>query len=199
MTYGANAPRGLEPARKLDGSAWTGAINQYPIASGYNTNIGKGDPVTLLADGTIGIGVAGSTILGIFQGCSYQTNANGVVNAPNWVASTTLTTGTVCNAFVIDDPDVVFTVQETDGSSGAGTPLALADRGKNINFVIGAPNSLGISTTSINNTTEADTSSLNCKLISLDPTPGNVVGSYANWLVSINNHVFKGGTGTSGV
>jgi hypothetical protein len=46
---------------------------------------------------------------------------------------------------------------------------------------------------SINNATEADTSTLNCKILQLDPTPGNVVGAFANWHVIFNNHLYKGG------
>ena len=35
MSYGTNAPNGLVPVKKLDGSAWTGATNSYTIASTY--------------------------------------------------------------------------------------------------------------------------------------------------------------------
>ncbi len=200
MTYNSNAPLGLVPVRKLDGSPWSGAVNTYPIASAYNTAIGMGDPVTVLADGTIGIAVAGSAVLGVLQGVKYFDTTGDLVARPNWVASTAALTGTVPQALVIDDPNVVYTIQETNGSSAAGTPLALADVNLNANFVIGTPTAAtGNSTSSINNTTENTTSTLNLKILGLDPTPGNAVGSFANWLVCINNHIFKGGTGTAGV
>lgn len=200
MSYGTNAPNGLVPVRKLDGSCWSVSQNKYNIASGYATSIYTGDPVTLLSDGTIGIGVAGSACLGVFMGCEYYNTTGTYVFSPYWPASTTVQTGSVVLAKVIDDPNVVFTVQETDGSSGAGTPLALADRNLNINFTVGTgTTATGRSGASINNTTENTTATLNLKLLDLDPTPGNVVGSYANWLVTWNNHVFKGGTGTAGV
>lgn len=199
MTYNSNAPMGFVPVRKLDGSAWSGQLTQYNIASAYNTAIGTGDPVTQLSDGTIGIGVAGSPILGIFMGCKYPT-ASGQVNAPNWVANTATLGSVQATALVLDDPNVVFTVQETSSTGTAGTPLALADRNLNINFVIGAPNSTtGVSTTSLNNETENTTPTLNCRILDLDPNPSNAVGAFANWLVSINNHLYKGGGGTSGV
>ena len=52
----------------------------------------------------------------------------------------------------------------------------------------------GMSGASINNTTEATTIGLNLQILGLDPYPGNVVGSFANWLVRINNHRFRAGT-----
>ena len=95
---------------------------------------------------------------------------------------------------MLDDPNLVFSIQETNGSGAAGTPLALADRGLNANFLYTAGNTAtGQSAVSLNNATEADTSSLNLKIIDLDPTPGNALGSFANWLVTVNNHLYKGG------
>lgn len=204
MTYGVNAPLGLQPVRKLDGSAWTVSTNKYNIASAYGTSLFTGDPVTLLSDGTIGIGVAGAACVGVFWGCKYQLpgaqSPNTFQFSPYWPASTTVKTGTTIEALLIDDPNVVFNIQETNASGAAGTPLALADRNLNINFRIGTGNTAtGQSATSIDNASEADTNTLNLKLLDLTPVPGNVVGSFANWLVTWNNHLFKGGVGTTGV
>ena len=57
----------------------------------------------------------------------------------------------------------------------------------------------GLSGASIDNASEDTTATLNLKILDLTPKPGNVVGSFANWLVAWNNHEFKGGTGTAGV
>ncbi len=197
--YNTNAPLGLKPVRYVNGDTYTGKANRYRIASGYSTALGQWDPVTQLSDGTIGIGVAGSACLGVVEYFEYFTTAGAYVKSQNWAASTAVKSGTTAYAFVHDDPTILFDVQETDGSSGAGTPLALADCGLNINFVIGAPNSQGQSTTSLNNTTEQTTSTLNLKLLALSDYPGNAVGNYANWFVTWNNHLFKGGTGTTGI
>jgi hypothetical protein len=195
MSYGTNAPNGFIPVKKLDGSAWTGATNPYQIASTYATALYRGDPVTTLADGTLGVGVAGATCVGVFWGVKY-TDSTGVVKFMNyWPGNPGVLTGSTVEALVIDDPNTVFSVQETNASGAAGTPLALADRGLNINFLYTAGStSTGQSAVSINNATEADTNTLNCKILQLDPTPGNAVGSFANWLVTINNHFYRGGT-----
>lgn len=205
MTYNSNGPNGLRPVRYRSGSPWTGATNQYNIASGYATGLFNGDPVTTLSDGTIGIGVAGASCRGIFTGTKYtQTDGTVVPGGGSsggnfWPASTTVQTGTTAIALIMDDNNVILTAQETNGSSAAGTALALADRGLNINFAVGTGNTrTGMSGASINNTTEATTSTLNLKIIDLDPTVGNAVGSFANWLVAWNVQQFQS-VGTVGV
>jgi hypothetical protein len=195
MAYGTNAPQGLVPVKKLDGSAWTGATNPYQIANVYATAIFRGDPVTILAaDGTLGVGVAGATTVGVFWGVKF-TDSTGRVRFENfWPGNPGVLTGSVVEALVIDDPNTVFTIQETNASGAAGTPLTLADRGLNANFLYTAGSTAtGTSAVSLNNATEADTSTLNLKILQLDPTPGNAIGNFANWHVVINNHLYKGG------
>lgn len=194
MSYGTNAPKGLQPVRKLDGSAWSGALNEYPITSTYATALYNGDPVTTLADGTIGVGVAGSPILGVFQGVKYIDSTGVAKFQAYWPGNPGILTGTTVTALVIDDPNVVYTIQETSGTGTAGTPLALADRGLNANFLYTAGSAAtGQSAVSLNNATEADTNTLNLKIIALDPTPGNAVGAYANWLVALNDTRYRNG------
>lgn len=194
MSYGTNAPKGLQPVRKLDGSAWTSSLNSYQIESTYASTIFTGDPVTVGSDGYLARGVAGSPIVGVFMGVKYIDSSNVAKFQAFWPGNPGVLTGSTVQALVIDDPNVVYTIQETDGSGNAGTPLALADRGLNVNFLYTAGSTAtGQSAVSLNNATEADTISLNLKIIDLDPTPGNVVGSFANWLVTINSSLYKGG------
>jgi hypothetical protein len=195
MSYGTNAPNGFQPVKKLDGSAWTGATNPYQITSTYATALFRGDPVTIVAaDGTLGVGVAGATCVGVFWGVKY-TDSTGVVKFMNyWPGNPGVLTGSVVEALVIDDPNTVFSIQETSATGTAGTPLTLSARGLNIDFLYTAGStSTGSSAVSINNATEDTTSTLNCKILQLDPTPGNAVGAFANWLVVFNNHLYKGG------
>jgi hypothetical protein len=111
-----------------------------------------------------------------------------------WPGNPGVLTGSTVEALVIDDPDTVFSIQETSGTGTAGTPIALADRGLNINFLYTAGSTAtGSSAVSINNASEGTSNTLNCKILQLDPTPGNAVGSFANWLVILNNHLYKGG------
>jgi hypothetical protein len=194
MAYGTNAPQGLVPVKKLDGSAWTGATNPYQIANAYATAIFRGDPVGVLADGTLGVGVAGSTITGVFWGVKFIDSTGRVRFENFWPGNPGVLTGSTVEALVIDDPNTVFTIQETSGTGTAGTPLALADRGLNANFLYTAGSTAtGTSAVSLNNASEADTSTLNLKILQLDPTPGNAVGAFANWLVIMNNQSYRAG------
>jgi len=194
MSYGTNAPNGFQPVKKLDGSAWTGATNPYEIVTTYATAIFRGDPVTIGSSGFLEVGTAGNTCVGVFWGVKW-TDSTGRVRFENyWPGNPGVLTGSTVEALVIDDPDTVFSIQETSGTGTAGTPIALADRGLNINFLYTAGSTAtGSSAVSINNASEGASSTLNCKILQLDPTPGNAVGSFANWLVILNNHLYKGG------
>jgi len=142
--------------------------------------------------------VAGSAIVGVFQGCKYIDSSGTAKFQAFWPGNPGVQTGSTVEALVIDDPNVVYTIQETNGSGAAGTPLALADRGLNANFLYTAGSTAtGQSAVSLNNASEATTNTLNLKIISLDPTPGNAVGEYANWLVMLNNTQYR--TGITGV
>lgn len=194
MSYGTNAPNGLRPLKTLGGKPYEGALNEYPITSTYASSMFTGDPVTLASDGTLVRGTAGSACVGVFMGCKYI-GSDGIPRfMPYWPGNPGVLAGNQPVALVLDDPDMIFTAQETNGAGAAGTPLALTDVGLNINFLYTAGNTAtGQSAVSIDNSTEATTSSLNLKLVGLDPTPGNVVGSFANWLVAWNNHLYKSG------
>ena len=198
MSYGTNAPNGLVPVKKLDGSAWTGATNPYQIASTYATALFRGDPVTILNDGTLGVGVAGAACVGVFWGVKWIDSTGRVRFENYWPGNPGVLTGSTVEALVIDDPNTVFSVQETSGTGTAGTPLALTDIGLNANFLYTAGSTAtGQSAVSLNNASENTTDTLNLKILALDPTPGNAVGNFANWLVTLNNHRYK--TGVTGV
>lgn len=209
MAYGVNAPFGLQPRQYKDGSLWTGQAGEYQIASGYATSIFTGDPVTQLANGTIGIGVAGAAITGVFIGCKYFDLSNTLVSSPYWPANTATFQNSTATAFVVDDENVLFDIQTNGGQMtvSGGYGIVLADQFSNFNFVAGAGSTFsGQSGFMVNNTTQATTATHNLKLVRLTPRPGNQYGAgtlaspnYNNGLFLINNHQYKGGTGTAGV
>ena len=151
---------------------------------------GKGVRMQRYKDG----GVADARVFDLKAGLTWTDSSGRARFESYWPGNPGVLTGSTVEALVVDDPNTVFTIQETSGTGTAGTPLALADRGLNINFLYTAGSTAtGQSAVSINNASEADTSTLNCKIIDLDPTPGNAVGNFANWLVTINNHLYRGG------
>lgn len=208
MSYGTNAPQGLQPYSMLSGACWNQQTSQYLLASGYGTPLYQGDPVTILNNGTIGIGVAGSAIVGVFWGVRYQDTSGTLINSTYWAASTTTFNpgggGAIpATAFIIDDPYVLFNIQCTGTNlvSGSVNTINVTDLNLNYNFISGTGSTIsGQSAYALNNASAATTATLNLKLVSLTPAVNNSFGlTYNNGLVLINNHIYKGGTGTAGV
>lgn len=141
MTSSAT-PFGLRPIGKLDQGSLE-PFRQYPIASGYATNIAAGDVVQLVDNTNVvtvekqsgtGDETTEIDIVGIFMGCKYtDPNLGYVVHSPLWP------TGTVASdamAYVVDDPDVLFEIQ-ADGAPGNDEREVY---GKNAALVQTAPN-----------------------------------------------------------
>jgi len=211
MTYGVNAPNGLVPVNTGNGNTWNGQTNIYTLASGYGTNIFTGDPVTLGTAGTIIVAVASQSVLGVFAGVEYRTNTNNyTVRFPYWPASTVTVSGSTINCYIIDDPNVRFTVQEATATTGAsGTPLTQAVIGNNANLVLSTGNTQsGQSRAYLDNSTTATTLLGMVKIVALDPgitlgvasTAGTAGGqqtigsAFQNWVVQLNNAVYKAGS-----
>jgi hypothetical protein len=216
MSYGngINAPIGFQPSQYQDGSTWNGQTSTYAIASGYNTSIFRGDPVTVTNTGTIASGAnAQNAIIGIFWGVKYIDSSGNPQYAPVWQANTVTMNAAYAQALVVDDSNVLYDVS-MNNSLGAGNPFWLfqTDLFRNANCVIAAGNvGSGNSATYLDINTLANTATLQFKIMRFTPTPltsnfpgfqtqgGNpATGNFPNVLVAINNSLLKGGTGTQG-
>lgn len=101
----ASAPRkGLNNLRNVGSSPDNKGINDYTIASGYNTNIGVGDPVKL-SSGTLVLATNGADAIGVFQGVSYTDSFGAPVFKQYWPANTVATN---IVAYVCDAPFATF-------------------------------------------------------------------------------------------
>lgn len=101
---------GLRPLRHGTGGVIRlNSMGEYKIASGYTTNIFRGDPVKRTADGTLIVDTAGSTVtVGVFWGVSYVDSSTGERKYRSyWPASTTATD---IIAYVYDDPNIIYEV-----------------------------------------------------------------------------------------
>lgn len=154
-------------------------LNTYLIASGLASNIGKGDPVIPVnTSKRINIATAGARLIGVFFGVVYF-NSDGVQYKPNWATGTTLTTGTVAEAAVADDPEILFGIQ-------GSVTVAAADVGALADVVIGAPNALGNSTTQLDTTTIG--SGTQMRIEELLKEDGNDYGALADVVVALSLH-----------
>lgn len=196
-----NAPRGFVPSRYLNGAQWNGGMNLYYIASTDNNAMYPGDAVITAAvtdgRGTMGITKATAgieTLRGIIVGFAVA-NPNATsfqgVNLDLSLQSIPATKTTAYYAFVVDDPQVLFEIQD-DGLS----VVAVTSMGKNFSFTVAAPSApVQNSASTLLNSSANTTQGLNLKLMGAvqrdnnDPTLVN-----AKWLVKINQHELMGNT-----
>lgn len=171
----ANAPYGFRPHRHLTGGD-SQRTRQYPIATGYATAIGEGDPVALISDGTITVAAAAARVLGVFRGVSYTAADGSQVYTNRWPASTAATN---IKADVIDDPMVTFRVQS------GGTPTS-ANVGELADHVTGTPSAFtGTSTAYLNSS--SGTAAKQWRILRVVDEPGNS-GIFASLEVQCFQH-----------
>ena len=146
-----NAPFGFKPIRRLDGAAWSGNLTSRKILATNNNVMCKGDVIIALSTGYIDIGSAGLTThvnLGIFYGCHYFNASVGYNIWSNRWPGGSPSSGVDADAFIIDDPYVVFEVQADT------TNIPFGAIGENADYVVHTGNTLsGISAWALNSTT----------------------------------------------
>jgi hypothetical protein len=173
-----DAPAGFRVVRHATGGD-PNRLNTHLIASGLASNIGKGDPVIPVnTSKNINIATAGARLIGVFFGVVYF-NSDGVQYKPNWATGTTLTTGTVAEAAVADDPALLFGIQGDED-------IVAADIGALADVLIGAPNALGNSTTELDSSTVGSGDQL--RIEELLKEDDNAYGDFAKIVVQISDH-----------
>lgn len=110
-----NAPNGFVPQRHGRGGLIRSGMN-YAIAAGLANSLFRGDLVYETATSKqIDVAVAAHRVLGVFSGCQYI-NAQGEVKfSPYYPASVPVLANTTLQAWVYDDPDIVFAAQVSAG------------------------------------------------------------------------------------
>jgi len=119
---------GLRPSRKRGAAANSTGGNEYPIASGYASNIFTGDVVVNAAGYVNVLTTTTEKAMGVFVGCRYVANGE-----PKWSAYwPSGTSATDAYAMVIDDPAATFIVQ-------ADASVSIGDiNSQNFNVTLGA-------------------------------------------------------------
>lgn len=195
----ANKPMGLSPHSYISGARWSGAGTMY-VSLASNTNaLAIGDPVVLggsadaagVPNVVLATAGAANTITGVVVGIGSANVYGGATGASVQFTSVLVPASSPANVYILvaDDPMLLFEVQE----GGAGTALAAADLGTNINLLSGANNGY-VSGWQIDNNSKGTGVTLQCKLLRLMQRADNTFGAQAKWVVSINNHTFSSGT-----
>ena len=142
---------------------------------------------------------AGAAVRGVIVGIGTNKSGGPYIN-PNDLTKVFRPTGAQSVNYycaVVDDPDVIFEIQE----GGVGTLLTTAAISRNVNFSTGTrPVGSGVqlSPAFLDNNTVAGTATLNLKILGAVQRMDNVpFATYQKWNVIINNHEFSAGTASS--
>lgn len=169
----------------------------YAIAGGLASNIYRGSMVKPTGTGNnIDVVAAGANpMLGPFHGVNYV-DANGDTQfRPRWLSGQTVQTGSVPEASVFDDPQLLFDAQ-VSGAAG----LVATNIGNTANIVIGTGTAItGMSADQVDQTTfSASAVNQQLQVQQLRQITGNAYGQYARALVSIFLH-YKNALAGAGV
>ena len=182
-----DAAFGLRPIGKVGQNKDNQGLSEYSIAASA-TAIYQGDPVEILATGTIGVAAAGDALLGPLNGVFFTDASTSKPTFANHLKASNTASDIV--GFVSDDPYERFEVQ----SSGA---TAAADVGMNADIVYaagGTPNY--VSKVELNHgDLKTGTAQLRVIGISKDPENNEAGSANVNLVTIINEHQLKGTTG----
>lgn len=172
-------PSGFRVARHLTGGMPNRAT-RYAIEPALASNVFKGDAVVPTATTKRITRPSADTdrLQGVFQGCAYLRPDGEPVYDQYWPTGQTVLTGSTPDAWVYDDPSLIFEVQY-DGT------FALADIGSLADLVRGTGNTAtGISADEIDSAGSGQV----FKIHDYVRRPDNAVGAASKLLVSIMKH-----------
>jgi hypothetical protein len=159
-------------------------VNEYAIASGYDTTVYDGDVVEMTGTGkNIAKAASGNADnIGVFHGCRYVDAQGNQVFSKHWPANTVATD---IVALVYDDPNIIYEVQ--------CDALAEGDIGQLVDINVGTGNDrTGRSGAYLSVSGGTAAAGRAFRLIELKPSPDNDYGAYAKALVAFAEHVLKG-------
>lgn len=190
-----NKAFGLRPLAKLGSNYNSDGDTQYKIASGTATAIFQGDTVTFGVSGGVSTGFivkhtpGAANILGVFIGCNYTDPTSKKPVWRNYYPGGIAADDIV--AFVVDDPNAQFLVQ----ASGVAGNAAIGQNADLVQTVAGNTTS-GVSGLELNTGSLAAASALNVKVVGVttDPSNSDLTAAYADLIVIINEHLYRGPT-----
>jgi len=182
-----NTAKGLIPARGVNSQYVTGGLRVYSHKASDGTALFIGDLVKLAGTNSLIAGVStpdvvraatGDVIVGVVEGMVAATRDTTLYGAAS----------TAYQLFVNDDPNTLFEVQDVY----SGTFLTVDDVGLNVNFVVASGSTAtGFSGTTIDNTTEASTNTLDLKIVDVvNRADVDNASLGPKFLVRINRHQY---------
>jgi hypothetical protein len=181
-----DAPSGFKVAKHLTGGN-ANKLGRYHIVAALAANIYRGDVVVPVnTSKRITRPSAGTERpIGVFDGCFFIAADGEPCYRPKWTSGQTVQSGSVPDAFVYDDPNIVFEVQ-------ADEDIEAADIGAFADYTIGTGNDF----TCVSGD-ELDSSSFGSgttlKLLDYVRRPDNALGeNFTKCLVAFAIHYHRG-------
>lgn len=184
----ANRPVGLAPVKHFNGAPWNQAVTTYVILAADTAIYGIGDIVKTYAGGTdaesgvnpMGIpavtkAAAGELGRGVIVGFQVNPDVFTVSAIPSTKAQDYY-------VYVVDDPSVVYSVQANNAAA-----FPTADLNANANIVVANPSGISpFSGSMLDASSTNTTSTLQLKILGMDPFPGNDLSANTKLLVMLN-------------
>lgn len=184
-----DTPFGFKPVGHLLGGPWNGKVNAYYIPVGNAAALFVGDAVVSAGSAdasgkypSIAQAAAASVIRGVIVGFGdnpYTMTHPDTPNQDHWPVST------AGYAFVVDDPFVIFEIQEDNAANdidadmvGLSTDIATVGTGSSVT---------GKSAMELDSSDTA-TALGQCKLLRVSNREDNALGAYCKWDVLIVEH-----------
>lgn len=184
-----DTPFGLKPVKHLMGAPWNGKVNTYYVPVGNSTAMFVGDAV--VSDGTadatgkfpgITQATAGANIRGVVVG--FGDNPYTMIH-PDTPLRNHCPATTAMYAFVVDDPFVIFEMQEDSG----GAALAITAVGLSTNIVVGSGSTAtGKSAMELDSSDTGTDTTGQCKLLRVVDREDNALGTNCKWEILIVEH-----------
>lgn len=184
----SDRPAGFKPVKHLLGGSWNGKANVYYIPSSDSTAMFIGDAVksagSASSDGkypTVAQAAAGDAIRGVIIGFGEDPH---IMIKPDNPYRTHRPASTAMYCLVVDDPFVIFEIQEdSDSNTIAATMVGLST-----DIVVGS----GSTTTGKSgmelDSSDTGTAAGQCKLLRIVDREDNALGTNCKWEVLIVEH-----------
>lgn len=183
-----DTPFGFKPVKHLIGSPWNGKANVYYVPSTDNTALFIGDAVKSAgaADATgkfptVTQAAATDVIRGVVVG--FGDNPNVMTN-PDYPMRRYRPAATAMYAFVVDDPFVIFEIQEDSDANS----ITAAMVGMSVDIVVGSGSTATGKSAMELDSSDTATALGQCKILRAVNREDNELGNYCKWEVTIIEH-----------
>ena len=182
---------GFKPVRHLNGMPWNGKANMYYFAAGDGTATFIGDAVKSAGSAdatgkypTIAQAAATNVIRGVVIGFSdqpYISVDTSDLNRAYRPASTAM------YALVVDDPDVIFEIQEDNVGNDMDADMV----GLSTDITVGTGDTASGKSAMELDSSDTATALGQCKILGVSNKEDNALGTYCKWDVLIIEHEMR--------